>query len=46
MGKVYLNIEVPVYKDTGVTITQAVIDAVQAGGPIDSRIEGRITRLD
>ncbi|MCP4291969.1 MAG: bifunctional metallophosphatase/5'-nucleotidase [bacterium] len=48
MADVYLNIEVPErVNDVGLTITEAVVQAVaQASGPIESKIEGRIMRLD
>jgi len=46
MAKVYLNIEVPDYEDSGVTLAECVIKAIKRSGPIDSRIEGRIQRLD
>ncbi len=48
MADVYLNIEVPErVNDMGLTITEAVVQAVaQASGPIESKIEGRIMRLD
>ncbi len=46
MADVYLNIEVPLTQDAGVTMTEAVVNAILASGPIDSKIEGRIMRLD
>ncbi len=46
MAGEYLNIEVPEVEDVGLTMTEAVVQAVSASGPIDSQIEGRIMRLD
>ncbi len=46
MAGVYLNIKVPPTRDVGVTITEAVVQAIMASDPIDSKIEGRIMRLD
>jgi len=46
MAEVYLNIEVPETVDVGITMTEAVVQAIGNSGPIDSKIEGRIMRLD
>lgn len=46
MGETYLAIDLPSLREVGVTMTQAIVEAVEASGPITSRIEGRIRRLD
>jgi 5'-nucleotidase / UDP-sugar diphosphatase len=46
MGDVYLGIEPPAMLEVGVTMTQAIIEAVEASDPIEAQIEGRIRRLD
>jgi len=46
MAPVYLNIDAPATEDLGLTMTDAVVAGVEKSGPIDSRIEGRIMRLD
>ncbi|MBU8871701.1 MAG: bifunctional metallophosphatase/5'-nucleotidase [Gemmatimonadales bacterium] len=46
MGNVYLGIEPPQVHEVGVNMTQAIIEAVEASGPISAGIEGRIRRLD
>ncbi len=45
MGSTYLDFELPEMNEVGVTMTQAILDAVEASGPITSRIEGRIRYL-
>lgn len=46
MGDVYLGIDPPQMQEVGVTMTLAIIEAVEASEPIDAGIEGRIRRLD
>ena len=46
MGDVYLGIDPPAIQEIGVTMTEAIIEAVEASGPIEAKIEGRIRRLD
>ena len=46
MGHVYLGIDEPEMHEVGVTMTQSIIEAIEKSGPITSRIEGRIRRLD
>ncbi len=46
LSKTYLNIDVPSTEDVGMTMTAAVVAGVEKAGNIDSRIEGRIMRLD
>lgn len=46
MGETYLAIDLPPMHDLGVTMTRAIVEAVEMSGPITSRIEGRIRRLD
>lgn len=46
MAHVYLNIDAPATEDMGLTMTEAVVAGVEKAGSIDSRIEGRIMRLD
>lgn len=46
MAHVYLNIEVPPLTDLGVTLTQAVIEAVEEAGTVRAALEGRIRTLD
>jgi 5'-nucleotidase/UDP-sugar diphosphatase len=46
MQDVYLKIDLPEVQDLGVTLSRAIVDVVEAAGTIDSRIEGRIRRLD
>jgi len=46
MAHVYLNIDAPSTEDVGLTMTDAVVAGVEKAGSIDSRIEGRIMRLD
>ncbi|MFH2051784.1 MAG: bifunctional UDP-sugar hydrolase/5'-nucleotidase [bacterium] len=45
MAHVYLNIDVPAVYDSGVTLTQVVIEAVEAAGEVGSALDGRITEL-
>ena len=45
MAHVYLDVEVPEVHDTGVTLTQVVIEAVEAAGEVGSALDGRITEL-
>jgi 2',3'-cyclic-nucleotide 2'-phosphodiesterase (5'-nucleotidase family) len=46
MAHVYLNIDAPQTKDVGLTMTEAVVAGIAGAGPINSKIEGRIMRLD
>ena len=46
MQDVYLNIDLPAQKDLEITLSQAIIEVVEKTGSIDSKIEGRIQRLD
>ncbi len=46
MGDVYLGVAIPEPQDVGVTMTQAILEAVEAAGPISCAVEGRIRRLD
>ena len=46
MQDVYLNIDLPEVDDLGVTLSGAIADYVEASGPINSTVEGRIKRLD
>ena len=46
MAHVYLNIEVPEVYDLGVTLTQVVVESVEATGTVTAALEGRIRQLD
>ncbi len=46
MAHVYLNIDTPATEDVGLTMTDAVVAGVEKTVAIDSKIEGRIMRLD
>jgi len=45
-AKEYLAMEPPPTEYAGTTVTDAVLEAVQAAGRIDARVEGRMRRLD
>lgn len=46
MADVYLGVPLPPVQDVGVTMTGAVLQAVEAAGTVNAAIEGRIRRLD
>lgn len=46
MQDVYLNVDLPPQTDLQVTLSAAIVEVVEHSGPIDTKIEGRIQRLD
>ena len=46
MKDIYLGIDLPPYRETGVELADAILAAVRKAGRIDSAVEGRIRSLD